>query len=116
MVISNRPFPRRAQWISRGCLAVALTSHLPISLETVLGYQDDVLSQRITIHPDICNGRPVMRGTRIAVQGVLEFLAAGDSVQDVLDEFPELAIEDVQACLDDESRLMGNAYSIEAVA
>ena len=36
------------------------------------------MSERIVINPDICNGRPVVRGTRIAVQTVLEFLAAGD--------------------------------------
>ena len=54
--------------------------------------------ERIIIVPDICNGRPIVRGTRIAVQTVLEFLATGDSVDDVLAEFPALTREDVQAC------------------
>ena len=67
---------------------------------------------RITTHPDICNGRPIVRGTRIAVQSVLEFLAAGDSVDDVLAEYPDLTRADVQACLDYASRLMANHYSI----
>ena len=40
--------------------------------------------ERIEIHPDICNGRPVVRGTRIAVEFVLGLLAAGDSVAEVL--------------------------------
>ncbi len=40
-----------------------------------------------------------MRGTRIAVQTVLEFLAAGDSVEEVLEEYPSLQREDVCACL-----------------
>jgi len=57
------------------------------------------MSNRISIAPDVCNGRPVVRGTRIAVQTVLEFLAAGDSVEDVLEEYPGLARADVQACL-----------------
>ena len=57
------------------------------------------MSDRISIDPDVCNGRPVVRGTRIAVQTVLEFLAAGDSVEDVLEEYPSLARADVQACL-----------------
>ena len=56
------------------------------------------MSERITIKPDICNGKPVVKGTRIAVQTVLEFLAAGDSAEDVLEEYPGLAGEDVQAC------------------
>jgi uncharacterized protein (DUF433 family) len=66
----------------------------------------------ITTDPDICNGRPVVRGTRIAVQTVLEFLAAGDSIEDVLEEYPALTRADVQACLDYASRLMANHYSV----
>jgi uncharacterized protein (DUF433 family) len=71
--------------------------------------------ERIEIHPDICNGRPVLRGTRIAVRTVLEFLAAGDSVEDVLEEYPGLTREDVQACLAYATGLMDNGYSVEAV-
>ncbi|MEY2467211.1 MAG: hypothetical protein QOD03_1732 [Verrucomicrobiota bacterium] len=63
-------------------------------------------------NPDICNGRPVIHGTRIAVQTVLEFLAAGDSIEDVLEEYPNLKREDVQACLDYASRVMGNHFSV----
>ena len=48
-------------------------------------------SDWIEIHPDVCNGRPVLRGTRIAVQSVLEMLAAGDSVDDVLEELKRAA-------------------------
>jgi uncharacterized protein (DUF433 family) len=70
------------------------------------------MSERITVDPDICNGRPVVRGTRISVQTVLEFLAAGDKVEDVIDEYPSLSSEDVYACLDYASRLMGNQYSV----
>ena len=42
------------------------------------------MSDRIVIDPDVCNGKPVIRGTRITVQTVLEFLSAGDSIEDVL--------------------------------
>lgn len=74
------------------------------------------MSQRISIDPDVCNGRPVVRGTRIAVQTVLEFLAAGDSVEDVLEEYPGLVRADVQACLDYASRVMGNHFSVVQMA
>jgi uncharacterized protein (DUF433 family) len=74
------------------------------------------MSQRISIDPDVCNGRPVVRGTRIAVQTVLEFLAAGDSVEDVLEEYPSLSLADVQACLDYASRVMGNHFSVVQTA
>jgi uncharacterized protein (DUF433 family) len=55
---------------------------------------------RIVIDPDICNGRPVVSGTRITAQTILEFLAAGDSTEDVLAEYPALTREDAEACLD----------------
>ena len=74
------------------------------------------MSERIVIVPDICNGRPVVRGTRITVQTVLEFLAAGDSVDDVVEEYPDLTREDVQACLDYAARVMANHFSIVQAA
>lgn len=74
------------------------------------------MSDRIEINPDICNGRPVVRGTRITVQTVLEFLAAGDSIADVLEEYPSLALLDVQACLDYAARVMGNHFSVVQAA
>ena len=73
------------------------------------------MSRRITVSPDVCNGKPVIRGTRITVQTVIEFLAAGDSVEDVLEEFPSLKREDVHACLDYASKLMANHYSVVPV-
>jgi uncharacterized protein (DUF433 family) len=42
-----------------------------------------VMEPHIVINPDVCNGRPVIQGTRITAQTVLDFLAAGDSVKDV---------------------------------
>ena len=70
-------------------------------------------SDWIEIDPEVCNARPVLRGTRIAVQSVLEMLAAGDSVDDVLAAFPSLPREQVMACVDHAARLMGNQYSLE---
>jgi uncharacterized protein (DUF433 family) len=58
----------------------------------------------------------VIRGTRITVQTVLEFLATGDSVEDMLEEYPALKREDVQACLDYASKLMANHYSVVPMA
>ena len=70
------------------------------------------MSARITVDPDVCNGKPVGRGTRMSVQTVLEFLAAGDSIEDVLAEYPTLERQDVQACLEYASRVMGNHFSL----
>jgi len=66
--------------------------------------------------PAICNGRPAVKGTRITVQTVIEFLAAGDSVDDVLEEYPALTREDVLACMDWAARLMANDFQIAALA
>lgn len=63
---------------------------------------------RIAINPDICNGRPIVRGTRITVQLVLELLGAGDSIEDVLENYPSLTREDVLACIQYSSRSKGN--------
>jgi uncharacterized protein (DUF433 family) len=74
------------------------------------------MTDRIVISPDICNGRPVIRGTRITAQTVLEFLATGDSIEDVLQEYPTLTRADVQACLDYAARVMGNHFSVVQAA
>ena len=55
--------------------------------------------ERIVVDPDICNGRPTVRGTRITVHTVLESLGAGDTVEDLLTEYSGLTREDVQASL-----------------
>ncbi len=54
---------------------------------------------RIIANPDICHGNPVIRGTRIMVWLILEYLANGDSMEDVLAAYPDLTREDVSACL-----------------
>ena len=69
----------------------------------------------ITMDPTICNGRPVVKGTRITVQTVMEFLAAGDSVDDVLEEYPALTREDVLACMDRAAQLMADDFQIAAL-
>jgi len=53
----------------------------------------------ITIEPGKRSGKPIIRGTRITVQDVLEYLAGGMSVEDILADFPDLTREDIQACL-----------------
>lgn len=74
------------------------------------------MEERIVIDSGICNGRPVVRGTRITVQTVLEFLGAGDSIQDILEEYPTLSLDDVLACLRFSSQMMGHHFVIEKVA
>ena len=71
---------------------------------------------RIVIDPNVCNGRPIVRGTRITAQTVLEFLAAGDSVEDVLEEYPVLTREDVLACLEFGARAVAHRVTQHPLA
>lgn len=57
------------------------------------------IAERITVDPAQCGGRPCVRGMRIRVVDVIDLLAAGLSVPEVLAELPDLEAEDVLACL-----------------
>lgn len=55
--------------------------------------------ERISIDPNVCHGKPCIKGTRIMVWIIVDYLANGDSVEEVLAAFPSLTREDVQAAL-----------------
>lgn len=55
--------------------------------------------ERITRNPDICNGKPIVRGMRITVETILQYLAAGDTTDDIVQAYPFLEKEDIQACI-----------------
>ncbi|MBI3801754.1 MAG: DUF433 domain-containing protein [Deltaproteobacteria bacterium] len=57
------------------------------------------LLDRIGINPKICHGQPCVKGTRIMVWLIVQYLANGDSVEDILTAYPSLTREDIQACL-----------------
>ena len=57
------------------------------------------LLDRITVRPDVFGGKPVIRGFRIAVEHVLAMLAASDTPETILREYPDLRPADIQACL-----------------
>jgi uncharacterized protein (DUF433 family) len=54
---------------------------------------------RITVNPNICLGQPTVRGMRITVSVILKMLAGGKSVQEILQAYPELEVEDVQQAI-----------------
>jgi uncharacterized protein (DUF433 family) len=66
------------------------------------------LADRITVNSRQCGGRPCIRGMRIRVADVLEFLASGMTPQQIVAEHPDLEIEDISACLRFASRRVGH--------
>jgi uncharacterized protein (DUF433 family) len=60
--------------------------------------KEDLLA-RISINPNICFGKPCIRGTRIWVSLILDFLATGTSTDELLCEYPQLSEDDIRACL-----------------
>lgn len=74
------------------------------------------LLSRITVDDAICNGKPVLRGMRITVQTIMEFLMAGTSDQEILQQYPMLEKEDLDACRQFAISLMSNSYSVRNLA
>lgn len=70
---------------------------------------------RITIDSNLCNGKPTIRGKRITVETILEFISAGDTREEILANYPSLEPEDIDACLRFASQLMKNSYSIQPI-
>lgn len=71
-------------------------------------HSEDTLLKRITVNPNIFGGKPIIRGRRLAVEHVLGLLAAGDSNETILQGYPWLEPEDIQACLAYAHRLVGH--------
>lgn len=60
---------------------------------------NEQLLSRITINPEICHGKPIIRGLRYSVENVLELLASGMSHAEILEDYEDLEEEDLLACL-----------------
>lgn len=69
---------------------------------------EDDLIRRITVNPKIFGGKPIIRGRRLAVEHVLGMLAAGDTKETILQGYPWLEAEDIQACFLYARRLVGH--------
>lgn len=61
--------------------------------------QDKQLLERIDVNPDVLAGKPVIRGTRLSVQLILNLLAHGETVESVLAEYPYITSDDIRACM-----------------
>lgn len=76
----------------------------------------DTYSNIIISDNSICSGKPVIKGTRITVYSVLEFLSNGDSYDEILKAYPNIKKEHILACLQFASDIMKKNYSYKPVA
>lgn len=67
--------------------------------------KDDLL-ERITLNPNVCFGKPTIRNKRYPVEIMLDLMSAGMTIEEILEDFPDLEREDFQACLLFASKLM----------
>ena len=58
------------------------------------------MNARISINPNVCHGKPVVRGTRVLVGNILGALGSGDTIQGVMEDYPNISREDVLAAID----------------
>ena len=65
------------------------------------------VTERIEINPDVMQGKPVIRGTRVPAELILRKLSEGASIEDLLDAYPRLTADDIRACL---------AYAADTIA
>ena len=72
--------------------------------------------ERIEINPDVCNGKPIIKGTRITVSTILEFLSAGDSFDEILKAYPSITKEDILACLNYARKIVDNHSAINTAS
>lgn len=77
---------------------------------------NSAILDRIVINPSICHGKPVLRNTRHMVEGILEYMAGGDTIEELLETFPDLEKEDILACVAFAATLMNSHHKVEPVA
>ena len=73
-----------------------------------------ILTDRITVNPKQCGGRPCIRGMRIRVTDVLDLLAHDATIEQILAEHPDLESEDIRACLTPRNHAAGETSRVSA--
>ena len=73
----------------------------------------ETMIERITANPQILGGKPIIRGTRISVEFILELLASDVSENEILEDYPHLTKDDIQACLKYAARSCKNEIYVE---
>ncbi|UZO82080.1 DUF433 domain-containing protein [Aquimarina sp. ERC-38] len=70
----------------------------------------DIFENRIVLDKNVCNGKPTIKGTRITVQTILEFLSSGNDIDIILENYPSLLKEDIKASIRFTTNRLPNNY------
>lgn len=70
--------------------------------------ENDRLLNRISFNPRIFSGKPIIRGLRISVEMILDLLSQGVSMKEILEDYPDLELEDLRACLAYAKKVVAN--------
>lgn len=76
----------------------------------------NIFENRIVLDQDVCNGKPTIKGTRITVQTILEFLSSGDDMDIILENYPSLTKEDIKTGIRFAANLLDRNYTIKTVS
>ena len=68
---------------------------------------------RITVNPEILGGKPIIKGTRISVEFILELFASGVTEDEILKDYPHISKDDIKACLEYAARALKNEIFLE---
>jgi uncharacterized protein (DUF433 family) len=86
-------------WLCSGSYAPGIRPSVRRLGPTDILLRVNTIAERITVDPEQCGGRPCIRGMRIRVTNVLDLFAAGLTAEQILEEMPDLEVEDLQASL-----------------
>lgn len=76
----------------------------------------EYIFERITVDDELCNGKPTIRGLRVTAQTILEFLFNGTTEEEILEQYPILDKEDIEACKRFTLEMMNKNYRIKDIA
>jgi uncharacterized protein (DUF433 family) len=111
-MVQNHPGPLQIAESLHDTISAHLEFPLLFMMQAfILEAMQSWLSHRIDLDPSICHGKPVVHGTRILVANVVGAVAAGESFEEIIEDYPSLREEDIRACLD----FAGNLTAMEAV-
>ncbi len=91
--------------LRKECEGVGKKPVIVVSLLQAKPIDMNALMERITVNPEICHGKPVIRNLRYPVELILDLLSSGMTDQEILIDYPDLELDDIKACLAYASRV-----------